>query len=234
MEQFKPKIFNQYLNTDHIGKNLIYFGKISSTNDHALKIIKEVFKPGSKKNKSTVNKPGTSIDAGTLDGLIILAEIQDKGRGRFNRKWISPAGGLWFTIILKTMLPPKDLPKVTFIAAYSIAEALNNDFGIQVNIKWPNDIYFHGKKLAGILTESENINGNLCLVLGMGINVNNDLSDLDKSGHSKTSLKNIAGNFIGRELLLATILAVFEKEYFYFCKTKDFKTLFKKIEKILT
>ncbi len=231
MEQFNIKKFNQYLNTDKMGRDLIYFKKIDSTSDHALKLIKGILKPHDCKNKEAA--AGNSSDAGNLDGMVILAEIQEKGRGRFSRKWISPPGGLWFSLIIKTVLPGKDLPKTTLIAAHAIAEILDKEYGIQVNIKWPNDIYFHGKKLAGILTESENINGDLCLILGMGINVNNDLLDSGSSSGDMASIKNILGKRVGRELLLAAILGAFEEEYYYFYRTKDFNTIFKKIEKIL-
>ncbi len=233
MEQFSKKKFNHYLKTDRLGKNLVYFDKIDSTNNYALKLIKEILPSHSKKNKEPAKRSRAAAGTGSLDGLVILAGIQDKGRGRFNRKWVSPAGGLWFTIILKTALPGKDLPKTTLIAAYSIAETLDKNYGIKVNIKWPNDIYFQGKKLAGILAESEKIADTFYLVSGMGINVNNDLPDFDKSSREITSIKGITGKETGRESLLAAVLAIFEKEYLYFCRTRDFKTIFKKIEKIL-
>ncbi len=233
MERFSINKFNHILNTDHVGKNIVYFEKIDSTNNYAFKLIKEILAPRGKKNNEQAKGTRGITHHRSLDGLVILAEIQDKGRGRFNRKWVSPPGGLWFTIILKTVLPEKDLPKTTLMAAYSIAEALGRDHGIQVNIKWPNDIYFQGKKLAGILTESEKIAGTFYLVSGMGINVNNDLSGSGRSSREMTSIKDITGKGTGREALLAAILGIFEKEYLYFCRTKDFKTIFKKVAKIL-
>jgi len=217
MKNFNLDRYNKYLETDHIGKNIIYLKKVDSTNNFASQLIK------SKKEEYE-----------SLDGTVVFAETQEKGRGRLERIWLSPSGGLWFTIILRTELKEKELPEVTLIAAYSVASVLDGDYGINVIIKWPNDIYYRQSKLGGILTEVEKVDGSVFLIIGIGINANLDAVDIAPLIKESTSIKIIFGKDIEREQLLSKILLIFEKNYGYYSRTKDFKTIFKKIEKILT
>ncbi|HEY4663032.1 MAG TPA: biotin--[acetyl-CoA-carboxylase] ligase [Candidatus Humimicrobiaceae bacterium] len=217
MINFDLDRYNKYLETDHIGKNIIYLKKVDSTNNFASQLIK------SKKEKCE-----------NLDGTIVLAETQEKGRGRLERIWLSPSGGLWFTIILRTALKEKELPEVTLIAAYSVASVIYREYGINAIIKWPNDIYFRQSKLGGILTEVEKINDIVFLIIGIGINANLDVADIAPLIKESTSIKIISGKDIEREQLLSKILLDFERNYGYYARTTDFKTIFKKIEKILT
>jgi len=217
MINFDLDRYNKYLETDHIGKNIIYLKKVDSTNNFASQLIK------SKKEKYE-----------SLDGTIVLAETQEKGRGRLERIWLSPSGGLWFTIILRTALKEKELPEVTLIAAYSVASVIYREYGINAIIKWPNDIYFRQSKLGGILTEVEKINDIVFLIIGIGINANLDVADIAPLIKESTSIKIISEKDIEREQLLSKILLDFERNYGYYARTKDFKTIFKKIEKILT
>jgi len=94
MKNFDADKYKKYLNTEDIGRNIIYAKETGSTNDLALKLIH--------KEKQNLK-----------NGTVVLAEIQKRGRGRFGRTWLSPAGGLWFTIILKTGLEQKKLPEIT-------------------------------------------------------------------------------------------------------------------------
>lgn len=216
MINFNVDEYKKTLSTDYIGKNIIYLKKVDSTNNFAAELI-------SSKEKRHKD----------LNGTVILAETQKKGRGRFERVWLSPQGGLWFTIILKTKLEEKNLPEVTLIAAYSIASVLNTEYNLKATIKWPNDIYYERSKLGGILTEVEKIKGDIFLIIGIGINANLDTEDLIPFNKVISSIKTILGKDIERESLLAKILLDFERNYDYYSRTKDFKTIFKKIEKIL-
>ena len=216
MKNFNLDRYNKYLETDRIGKNIIYLEKVDSTNNFASQLIKN------KKEKYE-----------SLDGTVILAETQEKGRGRLERTWLSPSGGLWFTMILRTELKEKELPEVTLIAAYSVASVLDGRYGIKTIIKWPNDIYYRQSKLGGILTEVEKVDRSIFLIIGIGINANLDAVDIAPLIKESTSIKIISGKDIEREQLLSKILLDFEKNYGYYSRTKDFKTIFKKIEKIL-
>ena len=216
MINFNIDKYKNFLETDHIGKNIIYLKKVDSTNNFASKLI--------------INKEERQEG---LNGTVVLAETQKKGKGRLKRVWISPEGGLWFTIILKTGIEEKNLPEVTLIAAYSIAAVLDTEYNIKTIIKWPNDIYYKRLKLGGILTEVEKINSDIYLIIGIGINANLNTEDLAPFGKKSISIKTILGKDIERESFLSKILLDFERDYKYYSQTRDFKTLFKKIEKIL-
>ena len=216
MINFNLDKYKKSLETDYIGKNIIYLKKVDSTNNFASNLI--------------INKEESQK---SLNGTVVLTETQKKGKGRLERVWISPEGGLWFTIILKTTLEEKNLPEVTLIAAYSIATVLNTEYSIKAIIKWPNDIYYEKLKLGGILTEVEKINSDIYLIIGIGINANLDTEDLAPFSKKSVSIKTILGKDIEIEYFLSKILLDFEKDYKYYSRTKDFKTLFKKIEKIL-
>jgi BirA family biotin operon repressor/biotin-[acetyl-CoA-carboxylase] ligase len=217
MSDFNLDKYYKSLKTNHMGRRLIYLKKTDSTNDYAYELIK--------KSRENPN--------GNLKETVVLAETQKKGRGRLEREWISPSGGLWFSIILKTSLDPKDLVEVTLIASYSIVNILDRDYGINTAIKWPNDIYYEKLKLGGILTEAEKMADMTYLITGIGLNINLTKEDLTPYSIKATSIKIILGRDIERETLLAKILFDFETDYEYYSSTKDFKTVFKKIEKKL-
>jgi BirA family biotin operon repressor/biotin-[acetyl-CoA-carboxylase] ligase len=217
MINFNLEEYKKYLKTNYIGKNIIYLKEVDSTNNFASQLIRN-------KEKKYEN----------LNGTVVLAETQKKGKGRLERVWLSPRGGLWFTIILQTTLEEKKLPEVTLIAAYSVASILNTEYDLKAIIKWPNDIYCRSSKLGGILTEVERINSDIFLIIGIGINANLDREDLVSLIKEPTSIKTILGKDIEKEYLLSKILLAFERNYKYYSRTKDFKTIFKKIEKILT
>ncbi|WP_041084363.1 biotin--[acetyl-CoA-carboxylase] ligase [Thermotoga profunda] len=122
-------------------------------------------------------------------GTIVVAESQTSGRGRYNRYWYSPEGGLWFSILFK----PRKQIKPTFftkICCVAIVKALSF-FEIDTKIKWPNDVYYKDKKLAGILSESVFEESTLkVVVVGIGLNVNNDIPKELKD--KATSLREIS------------------------------------------
>lgn len=137
------------LHTKILGKKIIHFDTIDSTNDYAKKIGNE-----------------------ESEGTVIISEEQTKGRGRLGRNWHSNSHeGIWMSIILKPEIIPYKAPFITLIAGASIVEALNK-LGVNAKIKWPNDIILNEKKICGILTElSAEIERINHIVLGIGINV---------------------------------------------------------------
>lgn len=215
MKNFDKEQFNKKLKTQFIGKNLIHFKRLNSTNDFACEIEKNYDSNNLKED---------------LNGTVIISEIQDMGRGRLNRNWLSPLGGLWFTIILATKIKEKDLPKINLLAAISVAEILITKYRLKVTVKWPNDIYCNGCKLAGILSETEKINSLLYLNVGIGINVNIDSSVFPNLNLKAISIMDLLGKKLKREILLAEILLSFEKNYNYFAETGDFKSIFYKMK----
>jgi BirA family transcriptional regulator, biotin operon repressor / biotin---[acetyl-CoA-carboxylase] ligase len=206
------------LTTLVIGKTMIRLHTVDSTNTYALGIIKGTVK--------------TSLIP-DHNGAVVISEIQTGGRGRLDRKWFSPPGGLWMTIILQTDLKMQYLSKMTLLAASSIAQTLIRNYKIRLNIKWPNDIYFEGKKLCGILAESEKVDGKTYLIIGLGINVNNDFCNDKIENLNAVSLKEIIGKQVNRNSLIAYILNEFETRYLYYCKSLDFKDIFNEIKNIM-
>lgn len=150
-------IFNGFeiagnLETDIIGKKVLYFKTLDSTNNYAKKIALE----------------------GAEEGLAVVAGSQTEGRGRLGRKWNSPFGsGIYLSIILRPVLPPEAVQGITLAAAVAVTQAMEKITGIKPGIKWPNDLLLDGRKVCGILTEMntemERVN---FIVLGIGINYN--------------------------------------------------------------
>jgi len=105
-----------------------------------------------------------------LSNVIIIADKQTKGRGRFKRKWFSGKGGLWMSILLKPEYI-QNVQYLTFAAAIAVAKSIKKSAKLSTSIKWPNDVHYKGKKLCGILTECIFGNENFVIV-GIGLNVN--------------------------------------------------------------
>ncbi len=215
MENFDTEKFNKLLNTSKFGRKLRYFKSIDSTNDHSASLIEK----------------SRGRDLEKLDGTLVLAERQTSGRGRFKHRWLSPQGGLWFSLIVITDIHPEELPNLTLITAFSISEALMDIYNIRVDIKWPNDLYYGGSKLGGILSELKNVGSLKAIILGVGIDINIDDKILDKLDNMATSIQKMLGREADRELIMAKILDDFERSYDYFTTTGDFKSLFVKMEK---
>ena len=120
------------LETKTLGQQAYYLNSIDSTQNQALKMAND------SKN----------------DGVIIIAEKQTGGKGRSGRKWISPKGGIWFSIILH---PKFDIANTTLFpiaSSLALAYAIEKTCKISTELKWPNDLTIKGKKLAGILVDA--------------------------------------------------------------------------------
>ena len=114
---------------------------------------------------------------GACHGTVIHADQQSGGRGRGGREFISPAGGLYFSLIIKPELEVNDLPLITLAAGVGLCAGIKKETGIAVQLKWPNDLYSNDRKLGGVLTESGPIKNGVApefLVIGAGINLNTD------------------------------------------------------------
>jgi BirA family biotin operon repressor/biotin-[acetyl-CoA-carboxylase] ligase len=164
---------------------------------------------------STNNEAKKLAAQGAADGTIIVSEEQSTGRGRLSRGWYSPEGkGIWFTIILRPNFLPQEAPKCTLMAAVALAKAVKK-FGLDVGIKWPNDILYEGKKLVGILTEMnaemDRVN---YIIIGMGINVNIARDDFpDEIKDLATSFSIMKGERLPRLKILNELLYELENLY---------------------
>jgi BirA family biotin operon repressor/biotin-[acetyl-CoA-carboxylase] ligase len=158
---------------------------------------------------------------GIGEGTVILAETQDKGRGRLGREWFSPKyKGLYLSILLRPRVLPSEASILTLLVAVSICEAIKEVSGIEPQIKWPNDILVHNRKLGGILTEinaeTDKIN---FVTIGIGINVNNEKRSLISGA---TSLKEIRKEEVSRIQLLRELLRRIEANYLNLDKKGSF------------
>jgi len=152
---------------------------------------------------------------GAEEGTIVVAEEQTGGKGRLDRNFYSPRGkGIWFSVILRPKILPKEAPKCTLMAAVAVAEAMNR-FNLKAEIKWPNDIMFNGRKLVGILTEMTGEIGKITyLVIGVGINVNIKREDFPEEIQGvATSLLEMSGVPLSRVEFFRAVLEEFDKLY---------------------
>ncbi|MGL5414065.1 MAG: biotin--[acetyl-CoA-carboxylase] ligase [Clostridium sp.] len=188
------------LETDFIGRHLLSFESIDSTNTYAKNLCK----------KEVIN------------GTCIISKTQNSGHGRFARTWESPLGGIWNSIILTPPIDPIEASKITLIASTSMYKTLKT-LNITTKIKWPNDIYLNNKKICGILTtmnaDMDKIN---YLILGLGLNVNIEKNYF--SSHNLTEATSLKVE-LSKEFSLSEILSIFyntfEQDYKYFLETLD-------------
>ncbi len=126
---------------------------------------------------TTMNKARELAQKGAPHLSCVVADIQTRGRGRLDRKWVADQGGLWMTLILRPDICPTLAWTCNFAASSSISKILEQMFGLDVKVKWPNDLLLNGKKLSGMISEMITRQGDLdFLLLGIGLNVNNEVS----------------------------------------------------------
>ncbi len=110
---------------------------------------------------------------GVVAGSVIRADSQTGGKGRLGRHWVSGKGkGLYFSLLVNPQLSPDLLGRYSIGTAVALKRVLQKLYGLDSEVKWPNDILIAGKKIAGILLEAVSVQGKLRLVVGIGINVN--------------------------------------------------------------
>lgn len=188
------------------GKEIIHFNSIDSTNNYAKKIAKE----------------------GAREGTLIIANTQTAGRGRLGRQFSSNSNkGIWMSIILRPKLNPIDAQNMTIAAGRAVVKAIKQVTGIDADIKWPNDVLVGGKKVCGILTESECEAGNMkYMVLGIGLNVNHQEEDFSEELRDiATSLRIILGKDVQKEDVIVELLYQLESLMLQFDSSFDYSNL---------
>ena len=151
-DKFYPWEVQHNLNTSFIGKKIQHEEVVDSTQNLTWQLGLE----------------------GSPEGTVVFAQTQKKGRGRIQRQWISPRGGVYLSLLLKPdFLSIQEVPQITLLIALGCLRGIKKATGVECSVKWPNDIYLKGKKLGGILceinAEADRIH---FLVAGIGINVN--------------------------------------------------------------
>lgn len=159
---------------------------------------------------STNDDARVAGQSGAADGHVVLADTQDKGRGARGRTWVSPAGSdLYLSIVARSSLPLQELAPLTLAVGLGVAETVQAHLpaGKTARLKWPNDVWVDGKKVAGILLEGSSIGETSApVVIGIGLNVNRQQFP-DGLDTPPTSLALEAVATQERATVLATLLA---------------------------
>ena len=141
---------------------------------------------------------------------VVAADSQTGGRGRLKRPWVSPPGvGLYFSVVIQPRLEVWELPLITLAAAVAVCRGVEGVCGVAPAIKWPNDLLLDGRKLGGILTESESLTGAdpLAVIIGIGINVTTRAAQFPSELREQaTSLAIATGNRYSRHDLLDAVV----------------------------
>lgn len=150
--------------------------------------------------------------SGAPEGTVIIAEEQTAGRGRLGRSWASPKGGAWFSVLLRPPIPVEQAGCISILIAVSLAKALRERWGVLVGVKWPNDLYVNNKKLGGILVELSSQGQQIeWLIVGIGINVNNELPH--ETRVPATSLSCELGRTLALEEFFEVALEALARDY---------------------
>ena len=148
-ELLLPWEITQNLNTKFLGKRVYYFDSTDSTQNFAMKIASN-----DKEN-----------------GTVIISKKQTMGRGRMKRKWKSPTGGIWMSIIIHPKFDVSYTTLVPIATSLALCMAIEKILKIKPELKWPNDVTLKGKKVAGVLVDTSIISNEIeNVVLGIGIN----------------------------------------------------------------
>jgi BirA family transcriptional regulator, biotin operon repressor / biotin---[acetyl-CoA-carboxylase] ligase len=155
--------------------------------------------------------PSTNLEAarhaseGAPEGLFIVAAEQTAGRGRLQRHWASPKNaGIYVSVILRPGVEQKLWPLITLMAAVAVHDVLFETCGLQTDIKWPNDVLFNEKKLCGILADSIETDMGPAVILGIGINLNDNAFPFELR-QIATSIQAATSQLPDAELLLTTL-----------------------------
>ncbi len=179
------------LSTKILGRTSFYYEEVESTNNIAKELARE----------------------GSAEGTLVIAGVQTKGRGRLDRAWESPVGGIYLSLILRPGIHPSSIARLTLLSGLAVVRAVKSLYDLKVWLKWPNDLVISDTKLGGILSEmegeAENVN---FVVIGIGINANRNVTvDIPS-----TSIKAEIGREVDIIGLVQEILKELERLYLEF------------------
>ena len=164
-----------------------------------------------KKISSTNTKAKTLAEKQATEWTVVVSEVQTHGRGRSGRSWKSPKGGLWFSLIIRPKVPIDRIPLLQFLFANALRKGIEEVYGVQSEVKWPNDLVVGGKKLAGVLIETKISGPELVYaIVGIGLNVNLTAEQLPTGA---TSIFLVKKKRFSLEKTLSSILTVLKRYY---------------------
>jgi BirA family biotin operon repressor/biotin-[acetyl-CoA-carboxylase] ligase len=175
--------------------------------------------------RSTQERARELARDGAPHGTLVVSKVQIGGRGRLGRRWGSPAGGLWMSVVLRPGIPTEVAARTTQAAAVGVAKALRR-LGVEARIKWPNDLLVGGRKICGILAESSvesvPVAGKKVgpgegrrvdfIVLGVGLNANLDSRELGVPEREVATLRSELGRDVDLLELLDSLLSYLDAE----------------------
>jgi BirA family biotin operon repressor/biotin-[acetyl-CoA-carboxylase] ligase len=163
--------------------------------------------------------PSTNLEAARLasegapEGLCVVAREQTAGRGRLDRRWVSPKdAGLYFSIVFRPQFQQSDWPLLTLMAAVAVHDALLEACALEADIKWPNDLLVNEKKISGILAETVETKTGRVVVVGIGVNLTKH-SYPEALGLEATAVETVTGQSEQLEVLLTTLITALAKYY---------------------
>jgi BirA family biotin operon repressor/biotin-[acetyl-CoA-carboxylase] ligase len=156
---------------------------------------------------STSDRLKERLRAGAVPWTVVIADRQSAGRGRHGRRWVSPSGNLYLSVLIEPRLPPEALTVIPLVAGLAVAEALL-EWSADARLKWPNDVWLGGRKVAGVLAEGVGGEERTSIVLGIGVNVNADPEALaPELEGSAISLRAATGRWVEPVAVGASVLA---------------------------
>ena len=190
-EHIKASEISKDLDTTWAGKTIYVFDEVKSTNTVAKFLAKN----------------------GAENGTVVISEKQTDAKGRSGKAWASPIGGIWLSLIVKPNVDYSKLPMITIGTGVAVAKAIERTGINFAEIKWPNDIIIHDKKVCGILTEAVTTFNTIdSVIIGVGIDANIDIDDFpEELKDGTTTLSDELGRKEDENVLIRLFLEEFEK-----------------------
>ncbi|GIW47668.1 MAG: biotin--[acetyl-CoA-carboxylase] ligase [Deltaproteobacteria bacterium] len=201
MSVLNGELIKRLLNTEALGRTIYSFTEVGSTNEVAFELARN----------------------GAPHGTVVIADSQTRGKGRLDRKWISPPGvNLYMSAVFRPEIPAREAPIITLVSSIAVLEAVKAE-GVEGVIKWPNDVIVDGKKVAGVLMEMQPSGDNVdFIVMGIGVNINMTRqmmeAEMKEVAKIATSLKEVTGRDIDRVKFSAGLINLLELWYKRFLK----------------
>jgi len=193
MDWLSAERIREGLKTRFVGQNLVVYKTIGSTNE----VLKDMAR------------------LGAPEGTLLVAEEQTQGKGRWGRTWVAPAASsLLFSLLFRPGCAARDAAQLTMLTGLGVLDGIRQATGLDVYTKWPNDLMVGNRKVGGILAELDTT-GELLdwMVVGVGLNVNFDPSQIPEIAATATSLFRELGCQVSRVDLLGSILVAVEERY---------------------
>jgi BirA family biotin operon repressor/biotin-[acetyl-CoA-carboxylase] ligase len=191
------------LRTKRLGQSILFSSQVGSTNELAKELATN----------------------GAAEGTVVIAETQTCGRGRLGREWVSPKGGLWFSVILRPEFKPSDAVGLVFVPGLAVTEVLHELYGLEAETKWPNDVLVNGKKICGVLAETSTTGKKVnYVIVGVGVNVNFDVAKVfaEEVRKAAVSVEDVLGKKVELEELFEALLEKLEEFYeLFLCEGFD-------------